>query len=180
MPTVFSMHHSPNHPLVVAPLVWWRAKWLSDKREAVCDLGSLGKFSPVSLELAFGVINKFTNSNSSPLSTAHTPLHPKHVHDGLPHFLQSSSVAIGEAAQRPGSSNLRFGHQCLGQAHGPCCCCSFDSAGARSQDHRLRWHEGGCLRYGLWATRRRCITDNYIIERADWPPAKLQVYPTSP
>lgn len=66
MPTVFSMHHSPNHPLVVAPLVWWRAKWLSDKREAVCDLGSLGKFSPVSLELTFGVINKFTNSNSSP------------------------------------------------------------------------------------------------------------------
>jgi hypothetical protein len=59
MRAVFSMHHSPNHPLVVAPLVCWRAKWLSDKREAVCDLGSLGKFSPVSLELT---LESSTNS----------------------------------------------------------------------------------------------------------------------
>lgn len=67
-------------------------------------------------------------------------------HNGLPHSVESHPCSSGQAAQRTGSQDLRLCHQCLCQAHRPRCGrLGPAAAGARSQDHRLRWHEGGRL-----------------------------------
>jgi hypothetical protein len=98
--------------------------------EADSDLGSWGKFQKVrKLESS---INKHNPSSFSSLPTHSTP--SKSIQNGLPHILQSSPIAIGEATPRSCAQNLCLCHQRLFQTYGPCCC-SFRSTGQRSQDY---------------------------------------------
>jgi hypothetical protein len=140
--------------------------WLSQARAGGCDLGPRGKFSQhrnwpkawTSCESSTNTTNLIRNisiSSSNSLSTLpqsflslpSLPSQPSILHhNGLPHSVESHPCSSGQAAQRTGSQDLRLCHQCLCQAHRPRCGrLGPAAAGARSQDHRLRWHEGGRL-----------------------------------
>lgn len=159
----------------------------------VCDLGGRGKFSqcaPDKLEshhqhqTQSHILHPSLHTQLTPqfLLNPHSllsPLLPFSIHNGLPHPLQSSPLALDQAAQRSGSQDLGDRPQRLRQTHGPRSGCIDAAAGARCQDHRLRRHEGGRLWYAISPVYVLFLADN-VPERADWPAAKLQVPPILP
>jgi len=125
-----------------------RLKVIAQARRTSCDLGSLPPNFPspssqshqhpnhnTTLFYTFRHFSSIQFILPSPSLSTPTPLLPPTSRlNGLPHNLQSSSLASGQAAQRPSSQDLRLCRQRLGQTDCPCCGRHL-ATGAWSQDH---------------------------------------------